>query len=147
MKNPYSSPTLIEIDATDFSDLPVRKISPPSIAKLLTEEEQKNQDLWTQVHRGGAKAILAARTLIAQTRPPVLSNEPPTVPRMAALPVQFVICDDSHVWWLTESGVGRYAADEAMTFDSEMKAEETLASYMKHTDPNGPKLKVRPIYS
>jgi hypothetical protein len=155
-KRAYKSPTIREmsgeeikqkLDAMDLGELVVEPaIHRFSIAHFLTESERKNEALWTKVFRGGMDAILATRTLISQWEMQTLPTEPPTVRTVyvGERSVRWVLCTKDQRWWVTKAGAAKFAAEDAIRFESEMKAEEARSAYMKFS-PDGPQFFVREV--
>jgi len=155
-KRTYSPPTIRPVSAEELrkkldsmdmdelgNELPTRRsLQPPSVMSLLTPAERAQEPLWAKVYRGGPDAVLAARSLLAQA-PRSVAPLPVVQPKGEH--VEYVICTRDGVWWLTASGAAQYAADEAMRFKSELRAEEERSRYMRVAAEGGPKFVVRPL--
>jgi hypothetical protein len=99
---------------------------------MLTDAERPHEQTWMKVYKGGINAIMAARELIAAGKTVEVKTETVYVDlSQTKKKVKYVICSKDRKHWLTKSGLGAYSADDAMLFDSELKAEETRSQYLR----------------
>jgi len=115
--------------------------------ECLSPDEKKDDSLWHQVYRGGIDAIVACRELVARARstPDIRTEHVYVDLSDGKKKLKYVVCDQLREHWLTPSGVGYMAADEAIAFDSELEATKALSQYRRSCAASNVKLLVKEI--
>ena len=137
----------ITVVAEGFDSEPATSRIKRFTLECLTSDEKKDDSLWMAIYRGGIDAVVACRELVARSRttPEVRVEHVYVDLSDGKRKLKYVVCDQLREHWLTPSGAGYMAADEAIVFDSEIEATKALSQYRRSCAVSDVKLLVKEI--